>query len=503
MSRLILGSILLLAAAGCSMGPDYVRPELHTEVPQTWARQQETDAQAGQSPQETISAMPWWQAFEDTVLDQLVAEALVYNNDLAAAVGRVLEARAMVGGAESARWPTISVNGSAVRAKNSEAISGFGPIYNTTYSASALLRYEADLWGKLSRGKEAALTSMLASEQDRRAVAQRLIADVVRTWLEIRELELQVALNEQTVASFTGSLETVQERYRRGLVSPLDVYLSSQNLAAARAAGPVFRQNLAAARRRLEILVGRYPDASIIASQAEGQGRLLVHEVMPPPLPLVPAGLPGDLLQRRPDLRSAELRLHASVARVGEAKAALYPRITLTAEAGSKSAALSDLLTSPSEAWSLVGGLVMPLINRGATKAQIKAAEARAQQATAQYRGIVLQAFSEVENALDQDFFQRDQERHLIDSVQQARSAVELAEERYLRGLDNLLVTLESQRRLYTAESQLLSTRRLRRTARINLIQALGGPWEDPDPGGQISRISRIPRIDTQQGADQ
>jgi len=309
-------------------------------------------------------------------------------------------------------------------------------------------------------------------------VAQGLIADVVRTWLVIRELHLQVALTERTVANFEHNLTTVRDRYQRGLVSPLDVHLASQNLAAAQSAGPLFQQQLAEAKRRLEILVGRYPAGDLLASDLDTTGGFLTAEIMPEPLSAVPAGLPSELLDRRPDLQAAELRLHSSVARIGEAKAALYPRLSLTASVGTKSNELSELFTNPTDVWSLAGNLFMPLINRGATQAQIKAAEARAEQATAGYRKVVLIAFGEVENALDQDIYQSRQETYLADSAEQARRSVNLAQERYRRGLDNLLVTLESQRRLFNAESQLLTTQRARRTARVNLILALGGPWE-------------------------
>ena len=365
------------------------------------------------------------------------------------------------------------------------ADSPLSNIFGTTsnlYDASATMRYEVDLWGRLSRGREAALATLIASVQDQRAVAQGLIAEVVRTWLVIRELQLQVALTQRTVANFQENLTTVRDRYRRGLVSALDVHLAGQNLAAAQAVGPVFNQQLAAARRRLEIMVGRYPAGDIMASDLDNPGGFLDEEIMPEPLAPVPAGLPAELLERRPDLQAAELRLHASTARIGEARAALYPRLSLTASAGTKSRELSGLFTDTSNYWNLAGNLFMPLLNRGATQAQIKAAEARTQQATATWRKAVLQAFGEVENALDQDIYQAQQESYLTDSTNRARSAVNLAQDRYRRGLDNLLITLESQRRLFNAESQLLTTQRARRSARVNLIQALGGPWEtDPD----------------------
>ena len=470
--------LIMLVTAGCAVGPDYSRPALETEVPPQWTRRPTMTEALADTAGAPLNR--WWESFGDKTLNTLVETALVHNNDLAAAAGRVLEAEAMLGGSKSQQYPTLNIGGNAARSKNSGTSgTSFMPLYNNSFSANATLSYEADLWGRLSRGKEASLASLLASEQDRRALAQSLIANVVRTWLQIRELQMQVELNERTISNFTENLETVQNRYNRGLVTALDVHLAGQNLASAQAIGPTNRMNLADARRRLEILVGRYPAGQISANDLENLDGTFRGMTMPEPLAPVPAGLPSDLLQRRPDLMAAELRLHSTVARVGEAKAALYPRISLTASTGTSSNELSELFTSPSNIWSLAGNLFMPLLNRGATKAQIKAAEARSIQATAQYRATILQAFSEVESALDQDHYQKLQESYLVESVASARRSVELAEDRYLRGLDNILVALESQRRLYNAESQLLNTERLRRTARVNLIQALGGPWDE------------------------
>ncbi len=475
----LLAAVLL---AGCAVGPDYERPDLDTPVPAAWANPAADTLAAAPTMDDALpagAAWRWWEAFGDTTLNGLVEAALERNHRLEQAVARVLEARAGVTGAESARWPTLEVGGQASRSKTSEAVLAFGPVYGNAFAVTATARWELDLWGKLSRGKEAAVAALLAGEQNRRAVAQGLIADVVRTWLVIRELQLQVALTERTVASFERSQATVEERYRRGLVGALDLHLAGQNLAAARAQLPLFEQQLAGARRTMEILAGRYPAGTLRASDLEGADGRLVAAVMPAPLDPVPAGLPSELLDRRPDLMAAEANLAASVARIGQAKAALYPRIALTADGGTRSREVADLFTQGSDAWSLVGNLVMPLINRGATKAQIQAAEARAREAAAAYRGAVLQAFAEVENALDQDVRQGEREVHLSESTRRARRSVELAEDRYRRGLDNLLTTLESQRRLFTAESSLLATQRERRTARVDLIQALGGPWDE------------------------
>ncbi len=466
--RLMGAAILLTALAGCAVGPDYVRPALDPTVPPQYAGGRTADAGLDTTG---LDHQRWWEDFADPTLDRLVELALLHNNDLMAAAGRVLEAEAQVGTASTGQWPTLEVGGNASRSKSSQATGrSFGtPLYNS-FSATATARYELDLWGRIARGKEAAVASLLASESDRRALTQSIIARVVTTWLEVKELELQVDLNASTVENFTSNLATVENRYRRGLVTALDVHLAGQNLAAAQAQGPALRQNLATARRRLEILVGRYPAGTQVVGSAHG---------LPDPLPEVPAGLPSQLLDRRPDLAAAELRLHAATAGIGQAKAALYPTISLTASGGSSSAELSDLFTEGSDLWSLVGNIFMPVLNRGAFKAQVKTAEARTMQAAAAYRTAVLTAFGEVENALDLDRNQAEQERFLIESVDRARRSVELAEDRYRRGLDTILVTLESQRRLYTAESQLLTTQRLRRAARVNLIQALGGPWDN------------------------
>lgn len=466
--RLTGMTLILLLLGGCAVGPDYRRPDFEQPLPTEWQRR--PDGAGAVADTTGADHRRWWQAFSDPVLNDLVEQALQHNNDLVAAAGRVLEAEAALGGARSSQWPTLEVGGNASRNKISQATGRafFSPYYNS-FGATATASYTLDLWGRIARGKEAATASLLASESDRRALVQSIIARVVNTWLEVKELELQVDLNESTVRNFSASLETVENRYRRGLVTALDVHLAGQNLASAQAQGPALKQSLAAARRRLEILVGSYPAGNRNVGREHG---------LPDPLPPVPAGLPSRLLDRRPDLAAAEMRLHAATAGIGQAKAALYPSISLTATGGSSSAELGDLFTETSGLWSLVGNIFMPVLNRGAYQMQIKSAEARTLQATAAYRTAVLTAFGEVENALDQDHFQADQEGYLMESVDRARRAVTLAEDRYRRGLDNILVALESQRRLYTAESQLLTTQRLRRTARVNLILALGGPWD-------------------------
>jgi multidrug efflux system outer membrane protein len=439
-------------------------------------------------PTADLVAEEWWIAFGDTALDQLVHEALERNFNLAQATARVLESRALLSGSKAAQWPSLDIGGSASRSKfNLSQFGGAGSLYNTQYRAGAAASYEVDLWGRLSNATAAARASLLATEEDQRTVAQTLVADVVRTWLDIKELECQLTLNVQTIANFGDNLKLVQDRYNRGLVPAVDVYLARQNLLSAKALKPQWAQALANARRRLEVLAGRYPagQAARATEQSAGLSFVALPDqdcgcVTPPHLPPVPAGLPSDLLERRPDILAAEMRLRATNATIGEAKAALYPRIALTGEAGYQSVQLNDLLSPTAAVWSLLGNLTMPLFNRGKLTAQVAAAEARTAQAAANYQGAVLNAFREVENALEAERSQQERLEWLRGSVQAARRSLVLAQERYRRGLDNLLLTLDTQRRLYLAEADLISTERNVRSARVDLILALGGPWPQP-----------------------
>ncbi len=477
--RLPAGTVALLILAGCAVGPDHARPPLRVEMPDAYVA-----AGAPGDPRGTASesvAPAWWTAFGDTTLSQLVVEAVARNQDLRRAAARVLEARALLGGAESDRWPRIEVGGSASRSKSSRApFGGVGTMYREYFDANLTARYELDLWGRLSRAEEAAAATLLQSELNRRVVRQTLIADVVRAWLLVRELQCQLDLTHHTIASYRQTVALVEERYVRGTVPSLEVHLARQNLLSAQAAEPEQRRQLAEAVRRLEILAGRYP-AGVVGRLAAVQGgdrSAPAPPTMPPPLPPVPAGLPSSLLERRPDLLAAEAGLHAATASVGAVKARLYPTINLTGSGGYVSGDLKTWFDKGTDVWSLAAGLAMPLVNRGATKAQVRAAEARAEQAAAGYQQAVFVALSEVENALEAERLQAERELALAEAVAEAQRTAELAEQRYRSGLDGLLTTLEAQRRLLASTGALLSTQRAHRTARVNLILALGGHWD-------------------------
>ncbi len=465
--RVLLG-LLPFLLAGCAVGPDFERPTPATTLPGQWQSEPATNS----LPRDFLEGregLRWWTAFGDTVLNGLVREALEHNHDLTAAAARVQEAQAKLGRATSALLPAVSLAGTATRSGSSSDLAPPGATLTSNYfNVNATAGWEADLWGKLRRGREASVAGFLASEQEQRAAAQALVANVVLAWLQVKELQLQSQLTGNTVASYQESLDVVDDRFQAGLIPSLDVQLIRQSLAATQANEPSLAQKLLEARRGLEILVGRYP-----------AGAISFTDSLPDPLPPVPAGIPSQLLNRRPDLLAAEARLHAATAGIGSARAALFPSFKLTAQGGSATAELANLLTEPTKVWNLAGSLFMPLINRGATQAQIKIAEAQTAQALAAYQSAVLRALAEVENALDRDRNLTLQESLLIDSVEQAGLSVELAEDRYTSGLDDLLLSLDARRRLDAARSQLLSIQRSRRAARVQLILALGGPWDD------------------------
>ena len=455
----------LIAAAGCAVGPDYVRPA-DVPVPGGYVADHAADSVVGDDP-----AYGWWRDFGSARLDSLVEEAFAASPDLMAAAGRVTEARAQLKAAGSNSLPSVEIGGSASRSKLTMArFGGRGSIYSTLYDASANASWELDLWGRLSRTRRAGWADLMAVEANRIAVRQGLAADVVRAWLMVSEAEGQRDLSVRTEESWASSLDMVEDRYAGGVSASLDVHQSRQALASARARRVQWEEDLAVARRALEILVGRYPAGRIAA---EGEALAQLPELKP-----VPAGLPANLLGRRPDVVAAEMSLRAAGERIGAAKADLFPRLSLTGNAGYSSPELDDLITDGASVWSLVGNLTMPLLNRGARTAQVDAAEGRAEQARAAYAGVLLNGFRDVEAALTAGRLQDIRRGFLRESVGHAERSLDVARDRYRQGLDPYLTVLDARRQLHLAESELLRAEGLVRRVRVDLIQALGGPWD-------------------------
>ena len=460
---------LLVLTAGCAVGPDYERPRV-TDLPDGYA-------EAAAIPvAETIAVeMPtdWWTDFGSPELDALVEEALTNSPDVAAAAARVMAARGRLESSNASRLPSVEVGGTGSRSQTTRArFGGMGSFYQNFFTATVDAAYELDLWGRLSRTRRSAWAAALASEADRRTVRQALVADVVRGWLSVHEAQAQLDLARDTVAAYARSQDMVEDRYLSGVAEAVDLHLASQTLSSAEALAALREQELAAVRRGLEVLLGRYPAGDLTAA-GPGLDRL-------PSLPAVPAGLPSTLLERRPDIQAAEMRLRAAVETVGATKAELFPTLAVTGEYGYNSSIFEELLKDASNVWSLAGSVAMPLLNRGATTGRIDSARADAAEAEAGYVKTVLNGFREVESALSAERHQHARRDHLSDGADHARRALALAEDRYRQGLDGYQTVLESQRRLLQADGDRLAAERAWRTARVDLIQALGGDWDEP-----------------------
>jgi outer membrane protein, multidrug efflux system len=330
------------------------------------------------------------------------------------------------------------------------------------------LSFELDLWGRLRRATEAARADLLASTENTRTVLTTLINDVAQTYFDLLELDREADIDRSTLTSRQASLELVRRRYENGLTSELDVHRAEQELATAAAAVPDVERRIAQTENRLSILLGRNPGSI-------ARPTVLDAERMPPE---VPAGLPSTLLERRPDIRQAEQRLVSANAHIGEAKAAFFPRISLTGMFGLESASLSELFTGPARMWQVGPTVTFPIFHAGQLRGNLHAAEAREQQALIQYQQTIQQAFREVEDALVFRAKASDIRTQQQARVQAAQRALDIANLRYTNGLGTYLDVLDAQRQLFAAEIDLTGTTRDQLTAVVQLYKALGGGWE-------------------------
>jgi NodT family efflux transporter outer membrane factor (OMF) lipoprotein len=337
---------------------------------------------------------------------------------------------------------------------------------STSFGIALNLRWELDVWGRIRAGHSAAIADLEAASADAQGARLSIIAQTVKLWLAVVEGRRQVELADATRANSAASLARIEDRYARGSGSSLDVRLARSDLASTRANLERRRQQLDRTTRQLEILIGAYPDGSV------GEGREL-----PAPPASVPAGLPAELVSRRPDLAASERRLAAAGARIDEARRALYPRISLTASGGTSSEELGDLVDGDFGVWSLAANLTQPIFQGGRIAAGIDLAKSRQREALHAYIDTALHAFAEVETALAADGHLALRETALAEATEQATAARELAQSRYERGIGDVIAVLESQRRAFLAESEWIAAQRERLDNRIDLYLALGGDY--------------------------
>ncbi len=423
----------------------------------------------------------WWSDLGDTNLVALITEALVGNPSLAAMRARVQAAMEQSRIAGSASLPSVAAQAGSSRQQQvfvGLPIPGTsGPLKTraTTHSFQLVADWELDVWGRVRSGRKAALADYLATTDDLRGARLSLAGQVARGWFRLAEADRQLQLAKATAASLEQTGNRMQARYEEGIRSPIEVRVTKSNAASARALVAMREVELNDARRQLQSLLGRYPDGEL-------SGPSLLQE----PMTDVPAGLPAELLDRRPDLVAARWKLKAAGFRVEEANAARLPAISLTVSGGRTSNELQDLLDHDFSVWSLAANAAQPIFQGGRLRSNIRLNKALLEAAAKDYDAAVLNAFREVETALANESLLRQRESELRETDRQARAASRLAAERYEAGLDDLLTLLETRRRGLDAESQLIAVRRARLDNRVALHLALGGglTCDDEDENG-------------------
>jgi multidrug efflux system outer membrane protein len=457
---LLLSSLLL---ASCALGPDYSRPSIDTAAR---FRMAETEGQS-------IANLPWWELLQDEQLQRLIKQALLQNRDLKQAVASVEELQARLGIARMDFLPKLDMN---VNAPAFGRIGGFlFPGFPTPYSyfGQATLNWEIDVWGRVRRSNEAALADLMAREENRRAVVLTLVSSVATSYFDLLQFDMQLEIARNALESWGESVALAQAQLQGGVISRLDLDQFEAERANAATRVAELQRSMIQKENELSVLVGNNPVTIT-------RGTALTAQVLPPE---VPAGLPSELLERRPDILQAEKTLAAATARIGVAKAARFPRLTITGFLGVASPALSKILLSGSEFGVGGLGLAGPLLNAQSLGLEQRAAEAQAKQVLAQYEQTILVAFKEVEDALVAVRTANDQRKAQQQQVEALRSALNVSNLRYQGGITSYVDVLLAKRNLFDAEFALAATRRLHLASVIQLYKALGGGWTPGSSG--------------------
>jgi multidrug efflux system outer membrane protein len=458
--HLIIVTILAGFVMGCSVGPTYHQPDV--PVPAGWVD--------GPESHESLANLPWWELFDDPEMQGLIRTALDRNKNLQLAAARVEDFRANLGVVRSNQFPQLQATASAARTRLSEVGPNFVPGTNPEFNVFNLggdLTYQTDFWGLYRRATEQARANLLASEQARLNVVIAVVTGVAQAYFQLRQLDLQLEITQRTAVSFQDSLKLTQIRFEGGVASELDVRQAQTALFSATSQIPVLQEQIVQQENGIRILLGENPGPV-------PRGLSLADQRVPPG---VPAGLPSQLLERRPDVRQAEEQLAAAYAGVGVAKAQFFPQLPLTATAGFESVALSTLLTGPARTWEIASGLTQPLFAGGRLKSTLAEAKAIQKEAQITYEATVQQAFADVENGLIAYTKSRAQLAEQRSLVEAAADALRLANVRYVDGVAIYLDVLDSQRQLFNAEMSQAQTRGAVLLALVQLYKALGGGW--------------------------
>jgi multidrug efflux system outer membrane protein len=458
-------SLACVLLAGCAIGPNYKRPNAH--APAAFRGVQ------GAAEQASFADLPWFDAFHDEILRQLIATTLANNYDLRIAITRVEQARAASIAARSPLFPQFGYGFDADRGQNTSFGTPFpGLKTGNTFLGAVNAAWEVDLWGRIRRLDEAGRAQLLASNEARRGVVVTLVSGVAQAYYELLELDLQLEIARKTTESFSGSLKLFQQRLEGGVSSKLDTSRARASLASTAAAIPQLQRLIILKEDEICILLGQNPGPI-------NRSKTLLQQSTPPQIPL---GLPSTLLERRPDVRQAEDQLRAANADIGVALADFFPRIGLTALYGGASTDLGQIARSSSKAWSVGADVSGPIFQGGRIYAEYLQAKAFREQAKLQYQQTALNAFREVADALAARQKLEEVRVQQALAVTSYEEAVSISQERYTAGKANYYEVLEAQQELFTAQNSLAQTQRDQLLAVVQLYRALGGGWNTNEP---------------------
>jgi multidrug efflux system outer membrane protein len=454
-----LSLLVVLALSGCLLGPDYQRPVVDTPPAFRFA---ESDAK-------DLVNTAWWEQFQDPALNELIATALADNLDVKTAAARVEQFRGQFVTTRSQLFPQVAAGINAQRQRvplgTTDLPPGVGSVFNQ-YQATLSASWEIDFFGKLRRQTEAARANLLASEEGRRATILTLVASVASSYVNLLSLDRQLDIAKSTVASRAASVSVFQLRFTGGEVSQMELAQSQSEYQASLASIPQIELQIAQQEDALSILLGHNPEVIVRDRELDDLA-----------LPAVPAGLPSELLERRPDLRQAEQDLVAANALIGAARALYFPSISLTGLFGSASGQFSSLFTGPARVWSYAGAVTLPIFTAGSIGGQVKQAEAQQQQALFQYQKAIQVAFQEVADALIS--LQKTREQLVVqgNQVDALRTYARLARLRFEGGYTSYIEVLDAERSLFNAQLSYAQTQGTVFTSTVSLYKAMGGGW--------------------------
>jgi outer membrane protein, multidrug efflux system len=477
-TRIVSSLVVVALLGGCAIGPNYKRPSV--AEPPTFRGQATGEAAS-------LADAPWWEVFQDPSLKALIQEALRRNYDVRIAAARVQEARAFLSVARSDLYPSLDYDGSVSRSNATPGILGGvgaqAPETSNFYSGTLTASWELDIWGRIRRSNEAARATLFATEDARRGVWLTLVSDLAQAYFELLALDVRLQIARNSTEAYQRTYDLFLDRFNLGVASKLETSRAQGALGDAQATIPQLESDIVAKENQISILLGKIPGSI-------PRGKPMYEQ---PVVPVVPAGLPSTLLERRPDLRQAEQQLVSANARIGIAEAEFFPRLSLTALLGTASPEVSALTGGTATVWAVAGTFSGPLFNAGRTLGNYRASIAQWEQARLQYEQAVLTALREVSDALTALGKLNEAETGQDTAVKALDEAVEHATNRYRQGLASYYEVLEAEQQLYPAQNALAQIRRNRLLAYVQLYKALGGGWSltDAEWAGQDQARAR------------